>query len=338
MVSRRGVRSIAPEDLLFLIRHDAHRSNRLKEFLCWKDVRKNAKPAGAGGTSSANPNGNDDSALVAEIEDDAKNLAADVASKESAPDRMNSASKAPVQLGPKRRQIGLFWDLGHSLTSDLPPTTTGSTELYSIISYNSNDQEIAQRDALRRLRQADLRTLSMTQAEYMEYSECRQASFTFKKGRKFREWLTGGTARPGGLNLTSLASGSARDLARFNDDTLEILGFLAYEMVQKLTEVSLTVKYESECRERQNIKLPCDSNSESRSLGGLFTSKLQSSSSSTKTATSSATVKSSSSSLKTKTPIQVQHVEEGYRRIMSVNVDSFHLFSPGLNKRRKFLL
>lgn len=33
------------EDLIFLIRHDRAKVNRLRSFLSWKDVRKNAKDA-----------------------------------------------------------------------------------------------------------------------------------------------------------------------------------------------------------------------------------------------------------------------------------------------------
>lgn len=93
ITSRRGGRNISPEDLLFLLRHDVNRSARLKEFLSWKDVRKNAKATATGSSNSGSSGGagegnltnslnldetmgGDDSALVAEIEEDAKTLAA----------------------------------------------------------------------------------------------------------------------------------------------------------------------------------------------------------------------------------------------------------------------
>ena len=41
--NNRGSRYLAPEDLIFLIRHDRPKVNRLKTFLSWKDVRKNVK-------------------------------------------------------------------------------------------------------------------------------------------------------------------------------------------------------------------------------------------------------------------------------------------------------
>ena len=37
---------LAPEDLIFLIRYDRAKVNRLRTYLSWKDVRKNAKESG----------------------------------------------------------------------------------------------------------------------------------------------------------------------------------------------------------------------------------------------------------------------------------------------------
>ena len=50
--SARGSKSIAPEDVIFLIRHDKAKVNRLRTYLSWKDVRKNAKDQESGGTES----------------------------------------------------------------------------------------------------------------------------------------------------------------------------------------------------------------------------------------------------------------------------------------------
>ena len=45
---RRASRTVAPEDLIFLIRTDRAKVNRLKTYLSWKDVRKNAKDSEGG--------------------------------------------------------------------------------------------------------------------------------------------------------------------------------------------------------------------------------------------------------------------------------------------------
>lgn len=68
----------------------------------------------------------------------------------------------------------------------------------------------------------------MTKEEYIHYTECRQASFSFKKSAKFISWC----------NLHAFAP------AKPGSDSIEVLGFLAYEIVQKLTEKSLGIKRE----------------------------------------------------------------------------------------------
>ena len=50
LANRRGARYTSAEDLIFLIRHDRGKVNRLRTYLSWKDVRKHAKdPAAEGG-------------------------------------------------------------------------------------------------------------------------------------------------------------------------------------------------------------------------------------------------------------------------------------------------
>ena len=60
----------------------------------------------------------------------------------------------------------------------------------------------------------------------MHFSECRQASFTFRKGKRFREWAGFGVVTD----------------SKPNDDIVDILGFLTYEIVTLLTEEALRVK------------------------------------------------------------------------------------------------
>ncbi|GAA5993749.1 hypothetical protein JCM11641_004035, partial [Rhodosporidiobolus odoratus] len=40
--SRRGARTVSVEDLLFLVRNDRAKVNRLRSYLSWKDARKRA--------------------------------------------------------------------------------------------------------------------------------------------------------------------------------------------------------------------------------------------------------------------------------------------------------
>ena len=50
------------------------------------------------------------------------------------------------------------------------------------------EEREAYEDQINRLRVADQLTQGMTKEEYMHYSDCRQASFTYKKLKRFREW------------------------------------------------------------------------------------------------------------------------------------------------------
>jgi transcription initiation protein SPT3 len=81
---------------------------------------------------------------------------------------------------------------------------------------------------------ADRITLAMTREEYEHYSECRQASFTYRKAKRFREWA----------NMASYID------MRPNDDIIDILGFLTFEMVTTLTEAALKVKKEEDEKQR----------------------------------------------------------------------------------------
>ena len=79
-----------------------------------------------------------------------------------------------------------------------------------------------------RLEHADRITRDMSRQEYMAWTECRQASFTFKKGRKFREWIVGRQV------LTWSNPKSFVQNVRMSDEVVEVLGFLAHEMVGAL--------------------------------------------------------------------------------------------------------
>jgi transcription initiation protein SPT3 len=74
----------------------------------------------------------------------------------------------------------------------------------------------------------------MTREEYEHYSECRQASFTYRKAKRFREWA----------NMASYID------MRPNDDIIDILGFLTFEMVTTLTETALKIKKEEDEKQR----------------------------------------------------------------------------------------
>lgn len=49
LANKRNARYLSAEDLIFLIRHDRAKVNRLRTYLSWKEVRKHAKDSNADG-------------------------------------------------------------------------------------------------------------------------------------------------------------------------------------------------------------------------------------------------------------------------------------------------
>lgn len=75
----------------------------------------------------------------------------------------------------------------------------------------------------------------MTKDEYVHYSDCRQASFTYRKARRFRDFI----------NFSAYLD------VKPNDDIIDILGFLAFEMVRSLCVTALEVRERHEAPLRQ---------------------------------------------------------------------------------------
>lgn len=62
LATRRGQRYLSAEDLIFLIRHDRGKVNRLRTYLSWKEVRKTAKDSGGDAGANLEPEGLEDGA------------------------------------------------------------------------------------------------------------------------------------------------------------------------------------------------------------------------------------------------------------------------------------
>ncbi|KAF9226791.1 TFIID-18kDa-domain-containing protein [Gyrodon lividus] len=190
LANRRGARYLTAEDLIFLIRHDRGKVNRLRTYLSWKDVRKHAKDGGGDGGGGVE---------VETLED-------------GADDKL--ASKA------QKITIKLPWEI-----------STIYSEVLRQSGHQSDDEEDeddieAHEASIQRLKEADDATRQMTREEYQHYSDCRQASFTYRKAKRFKDFLN----LPPHLDLKA------------NDDTVDIVGFLAFEMVRSLTLAGLDVK------------------------------------------------------------------------------------------------
>lgn len=189
-----------------MIRHDKAKVSRLRTFLSWKDVRKNVK--------GSDDKGAGDAADFAAGEDPA---AADVL-----------GGGGPVGDGAKRNKkakIRLLWDVASYYNVQVPEREDEDDE----------EEEEMTTATLLRLKIADERTKGMTTEEYINWAECRQASFTFRKGKRFKEWAGIGIVTDG----------------KPNDDVIDILGFLTYEIVQTLTEEALKVKEAEDLSKRE---------------------------------------------------------------------------------------
>ena len=197
LAARRGVRTISTDDLIFLIRHDKAKVSRLRTFLSWKDVRKSAKESD---DNKGDVGGADDFDLGA-----------------AAPDPAGAGPSVATRTNKnKKAKVGLPWDVSSFYSEFVPEREDEEDE----------EEEEMNAATLMRLKQADERTKGMNAEEYLHFSECRQASFTFRKGKRFREWAGFGVVTD----------------SKPNDDIVDILGFLTYEIVTLLTEEALKVK------------------------------------------------------------------------------------------------
>lgn len=200
LASRRGSKSIGINDLIFQIRHDQAKVSRLRTFLSWKDVRKNVKDSDDKAEADLTAAGDDPTAVGGPVDDTAKKN--------------------------KKAKVGLPWE----------PASFYSVEVPEREDEDDEEEEEMNFITLQRLRRADERTKAMTKEEYVTWSEYRQASFTYRKGKRFREWA---------------GFGYVTD-SKPSDDIVDILGFLTFEMVQTLTEIALRVKEQEEAARAQS--------------------------------------------------------------------------------------
>lgn len=207
----RGTKSIAPEDVIFLIRHDKAKVNRLRTYLSWKDVRKNAKDQESGGTES----------LIESTETGGAGSGAAVGGT-------TDSSKMLTKY--KKLKIRLPWEIQFIFSEQHLETAEENEQV-------DEDEKAATIASLKRLKMADDRTKNMTKEEYVHWSECRQASFTFRKAKRFREWA----------QISQICD------SRPNDDVIDILGFLTFEIVCSLTEEAMTIKQSEERLIQQSL-------------------------------------------------------------------------------------
>ncbi|KAG6035746.1 hypothetical protein E4U19_003327 [Claviceps sp. Clav32 group G5] len=240
LASRRGSKSISTTDLIFQIRHDQAKVSRLRTFLSWKDVRKNVKDS-------------DDKGADADI----GTAAGDEGVVPGGP--VDEAAKKN-----KKAKVGLPWEPSSFYAVEVPERDDEEDEEEEEMNYIT----------LQRLRKADERTKAMTKEEYVTWSEYRQASFTWRKGKRFREWA--------GFGIVTDSKPS--------DDIVDILGFLTFEMVATLTEIALKAKEQEDAA--RALSGADNAGAKKRKLQqGLFDPPSEG-----------------------KTPVEPRHVQEAFRR------------------------
>ena len=232
-------------DLFFLIRHDKAKLSRLLTFLSWKDVRKTAKESEDKGGDAADLGAADDSLGGAEG-GSAGPVVGDTAKK-------------------NKKKITLPWGIESFFSEQVPDREDDEDE----------DEEEMNAATLQRLKHADERTKDMTKDEYVHWSDCRQASFTFRKGKRFREWAGFGVVTD----------------SKPNDDIVDILGYLTFEIVQTMTEEALKVKAEEELNKTRNVDADVQTKKRKRETG-LFDPPEEG-----------------------RTPVGPKHIQEAFRRL-----------------------
>lgn len=252
LANRRGSRSISTDDLMMLIRHDRAKISRLRHFLQWKDVRRSVKDSDdKGGDGGADVAGGD----------------ADIAGVAG-----GSGPVAETGKKAKRAKVDLVWEPQSFYNEFVPARDDDNDE-------EEDEQNFA---TLQRLKNADERTKNMTREEYVHWSDCRQASFTFRKGKRFKEWAGFGV-------ITD---------SKPNDDIIDILGFLTFEIVQTLTEEALKVKDAEDLYKKETGGEPQNRMKRKRE-SGLFDPPEEA-----------------------REPVQPSHVQEAFRRLQRGNTKS----------------
>lgn len=221
--------------------------SRLSTFLSWKDVRKTAKDSDDKGGDAADLGAGDDPLGGGDAAGGAGPVIGDTAKKN------------------KRTRITLPWDVSSFYSEQVPERDDD----------DEDEEEEMNAATIARLNHADERTKNMTKDEYVHYSECRQASFTFRKAKRFRDWAGFGIVTD----------------SKPNDDIVDILGFLTFEIVQTLTEEALKVKAEEDLTKSRSGETDAQSKKRKRETG-LFDPPEEG-----------------------RTPVGPKHIQEAFRRL-----------------------
>lgn len=238
--------AISIDNICFSIRKNRILSKRIFDYLNWKEIRKSAARQ-----QTQNQNSLTEIDFINPLYNSEETSSDDFSEATSSPKEtyIKSHNNIPSKI------TRIPWSLAGYLLSDLS---------FSDMIILPEDEKIDFR-VRTRLEKADLLTQNMSKSEYLYWTECRQASYTYRRGRKFREWLTQRSATPNSndANIISTLSDFNKESAfsswirnvRMNDDVVEVIGFIAYEMTYALVTKALelqnlcqnSVKSDSSC-------------------------------------------------------------------------------------------
>ncbi|CZR63523.1 related to transcription factor spt3 [Phialocephala subalpina] len=172
--------------------------------------------------------------------DEDKDIDADLIATE---DPGTSETTDDIASKVKKEILPLPWDISSFYNQTIPMDL-------------SEEKDEMDRATLERLQKEDKRTKDMTKDEYITWSEYRQASFTRRKAKRFKEWA--------GIGVIAEC--------KANEDVVDILGFLICEMVQRITEGALMVKDQEDIWKNQNENRDFGAEKSGKSVaqGGLF--------------------------------------------------------------------
>lgn len=278
----RGNKNILPEDIIFLIRHDKAKVNRLRTYLSWKDLRKNAKDQDA--TASLNTAGTGGAG-----DDDGKE------GKEGRDGKDKNGKENMMKV--KKSAIKLPWEL-QFMFNEQPLDNDDANDL-------DEDEREANITTLKRLKIADDRTRNMTKEEYVHWSDCRQASFTFRKARRFKDWS----------GITHLIDGKP------HDDIIDILGFLTFEIVCSITETALKIKTHEQFLKQQKVNKQFSSQSKaSNSTSQSMDLKYETTSLSNTNGASMRKKRLFDGPDNVIEPLRPKHIEEAWRVLQAIDM------------------
>lgn len=240
--------------------------SRLRQFLSWKDVRRSAKDS-------------DDKGGEPDLGAGEDPVGAAGAGGPTVEDTTRKNKKARVSLP---------WE----------PSSFYNQEVPERDDEDDDEEEEMNYITLQRLHKADERTKAMTREEYVTWSEYRQASFTYRKGKRFREWAGFGTVTD----------------SKPSDDIVDILGFLTFEMVQTLTEEALKIKEHEDLYKERSGAAGNDDGKKRKLVESLFAGPSEG-----------------------RTPVEPKHIQESFRRLQARSPKTRAMLN-GSNRQQRYPL